>query len=101
MRHSAEGISPVPEQWLRVGFSGAGPKECLLFANFTVSPICAAEALIDPVTERNKSDGSRESLGPPREPAMRREIRIASRTAQALAATPRSRKPIGLRVTMS
>src|ERR1019366_8373122 len=42
MRHSAEGISPVPEQWLRVGFSGAGSKECLLFASFTVSPICAA-----------------------------------------------------------
>lgn len=101
MRHSAEGISPVPEQWLRVGFSGAGPKECLLFANFTVSPICAAGGIdrsrdgAQQIRRLSRVSWSTEGAG------MRREIRTASRTAHALGATSRTRKPIGLRVTMS
>ena len=88
MRHRQKEFHQSQNNGSGSGSPGPDPKSaCSSRALLSVASV-QPEALIDPLTERNKSDGSRESLGPPREPAMRPESRTASCTAQALGATP-------------
>ncbi len=97
---SAEGISPVPEQWLRVGFSGAGSKERLLFASSTVSRICAAGGIdrsLDRALQiRRLSRVSRSAEGAGNA-SRKPDLHCPGSRGNARAPV----KPIGLRVTKS